>query len=186
MSNHFAVVISGFGGQGILFAGELLALSAMAAGKETTWFPSYGPEMRGGTAHCTVVVADEEIGSPLVQCPRAAMVMNLPSLDTYELLIKPGGFLIADSSMVDHRARRADITAVFLPATTIAEELGAKRIANLVMLGALLQASMILPLSAVEQALADALPAKRRDLLPLNILALHRGAEAAKAAAAHP
>src|SRR5512137_1411873 len=104
-------LFAGFGGQGVMFAGQVLTYAAMDTGKEVTWIPSYGPEMRGGTANCTVIVADEEIGSPLVNNPQAIVVMNLPSLDKYESMVKPGGVLIVNSSMVDREVARTDITS---------------------------------------------------------------------------
>jgi 2-oxoglutarate ferredoxin oxidoreductase subunit gamma len=114
------VFLAGFGGQGVMFAGQVLSYAAMDAGKEVTWIPSYGPEMRGGTANCTVVIADEEIGSPLVKNPPAVIVMNLPSLDKYESTVKPGGVLVVNSSMVDRDVSRSDITWVSLPCNEIA------------------------------------------------------------------
>jgi 2-oxoglutarate ferredoxin oxidoreductase subunit gamma len=171
------VIIAGFGGQGVLFAGQLLSYAAMAAGKEVTWIPSYGPEMRGGTANCTVIVADEEIGSPLVRYPQSAIAMNLPSLDKYESLVKPGGVLIVNASMVNRAVQRKDIHAISIPANEIAETLGDKRMTNMVLLGGLLANLPFLPLEAIEKALADHLPARHQRLLPLNYKALHLGAE---------
>ncbi len=171
------IIIAGFGGQGVLFAGQLLAYAAMDEGKEVTWIPSYGPEMRGGTANCTVVIADEEIGSPLVRNPKAVLVMNLPSLDKYEPLVKEGGVLVVNSSMVPREVARKDITVVLVPANDIAEELGDKRMANMVMLGGLLAHLDVLPLSAIEKALKDHLPARHQKLLPANIEAIQRGSK---------
>ena len=171
------VIIAGFGGQGVLFAGQLLSYAAMAAGKEVTWIPSYGPEMRGGTANCTVIVADEEIGSPLVRFPQSAIAMNLPSLDKYESLVKPGGVLIVNASMVNRKVQRKDIHAISIPANEIAETLGDKRMTNMVLLGGLLANLPFLQLEAIEKALADHLPARHQRLLPLNYKALQKGAE---------
>ena len=169
------IMIAGFGGQGILFAGQLLAYAAMDSGKEVTWIPSYGPEMRGGTANCTVIVADEEIGAPTVRNPRAAMVFNLPSFDKYEPVITPGGALIANASLVDRNFQRTDLKSVMIPANEMAEVLGDKRMTNMVMLGALLGALPVLPIEAIEKALQDHLPARHKRLLPLNFLALRQG-----------
>ncbi len=174
------VVLAGFGGQGVLFAGQMLAYAAMDAGKQVTWIPSYGPEMRGGTANCTVIVADEEIGSPLVRHPKGAVLMNLPSLDKYEETLIPGGVLVANASLVNHAPQRKDLEAVLLPANEIAEGLGNPRLANVIMLGALLAKLPVLPLEAVEAALANHLPERHRKLLPLNLEALRRGAAFAK------
>lgn len=171
------VIIAGFGGQGVLFAGQLLSYAALDEGKEVTWIPSYGPEMRGGTANCTVVVADEEIGSPMVRNPMAVIAMNEPSLDKYEPLVKPGGVLVLNSSMSNRPAKRTDITVVNLPANELAEELGDKRMMNMVMLGALLAHLPVLPVEAIEKALKEHLPERHHKLLPQNYKALRKGAE---------
>jgi 2-oxoglutarate ferredoxin oxidoreductase subunit gamma len=171
------IIIAGFGGQGVLFAGQLLAYAAMDEGKEVTWIPSYGPEMRGGTANCTVVIADEEIGSPLVRHPQAFIAMNLPSLSKYENTIRPGGVVIINSSIVNRPAARDDIRSVLIPGNEIAEELGDRRMTNMVLIGGLLASLPVLPLEAVGRALEAHLPARHHRLLPLNKLALRRGAE---------
>lgn len=171
------IIIAGFGGQGVLFAGQVLAYAAMDNGKEVTWIPSYGPEMRGGTANCTVIIADEEIGSPLVRSPRAVIAMNLPSLDKYETVVIEGGLLLVNSSIVDRPVERSDVQSVLLPANEIAESLGDKRMTNIVMVGALLSLLPVLPLDAIEAALQDHLPERHRKLLPLNFEALHAGAD---------
>ncbi len=170
------VMIAGFGGQGVLFAGQLLSYAAMDAGMEVTWIPSYGPEMRGGTANCTVIVADEEIGSPLVRHPKAVIAMNLPSLDKYEAALTPGGVLVVNSSMVNREVKRTDVRAVVIPANEIAEGLGDKRMTNMVLLGGLLANLPLLPIEAVEKALKEHLPARHQKLLPLNYKALNQGA----------
>ena len=175
------IVISGFGGQGALFAGQLLAYAAMDEGHHVTWIPSYGPEMRGGTAHCTVIISDDEIGSPLVRHPAAVIAMNLPSLDKYEPLVAPGGVLVVNSSLVTRHPARTDIRVVEVPANAMAEELGSNRLANLVLTGALLAATGALPLAAVERALAAHLPERHRSLLEANYQALRRGAALAAA-----
>jgi 2-oxoglutarate ferredoxin oxidoreductase subunit gamma len=174
------IIIAGFGGQGVMFAGQVLAYAAMDKGKEVTWIPSYGPEMRGGTANCTIVIADEEIGSPLVKNPPASIVMNLPSFDKYEPLIKPGGVLIVNASMVDRAAQRDDITTVLVPANDIAEEIGDKRLANMAATGALLGCLDILTVKDLEAALEAHMPGRHKHLLPKNFEALRKGAEFAK------
>lgn len=170
------IVISGFGGQGALFAGQLIAYAAMDEGKCVTWIPSYGPEMRGGTAHCTVIVSDEEIGSPLVKNPLAAVVLNLPSFDKYEPLVAPGGLLVINSSLVDRQSHRADLRVLAVPANSIADGLGSVKLANVVLTGALLEATKLLPLEAVVRSLAHHLPERHRNLLAANQQALQRGA----------
>ncbi len=169
------IVLAGFGGQGIMFAGQVLSYAAMETGKEVTWIPSYGPEMRGGTANCTVVIADEEIGSPLVKNPPVALVMNLPSLDKYEPLMRPGGTLVVNSSMVDRSVRREDITAIYIPANEIAEEIGDKRLANMVAVGALLTAVSVLKTEDIEATLNAHMPGRHKHLLPKNIEAIRKG-----------
>ena len=174
------VILAGFGGQGILLAGQLLAYAAMDAGLEVTWFPSYGPEMRGGTANCTVVISDEEIGSPTVLNPKGALVFNLPSLDKYEPLVLSGGVLIANASLINRGFLRNDITAIMIPANKIAEEIGEKRLLNMVMLGALLAKLPVLSIEQLEKALENHMPARHKHLLELNYKALQRGAEFAE------
>lgn len=176
------IIIAGFGGQGILFAGQLIAYAAMDSGKNVTWIPSYGPEMRGGTANCTVIVADEEIGAPTVRNPKAAMVFNLPSFDKYEPLVLPGGVLIANQSLVDRGFERDDLVAVLIPANQIAETLGERRLTNMVMLGALLEHLPVLSIASIEKALSDHLPERHKHLLPLNSKALREGADFARKA----
>jgi 2-oxoglutarate ferredoxin oxidoreductase subunit gamma len=174
------IIIAGFGGQGVLFAGQLLTYAGMDAGKNVTWIPSYGPEMRGGTANCTVIIADEEIGSPTVRNPKAAMVLNLPSFDKYEPLVVPGGVLIANASLINRGFQRSDLQAVLIPANEIAESLGDRRLTNMVMLGAMLGKLPVLPLEALEKALEDHLPERHKRLLPLNFKALRKGMEFAQ------
>jgi len=171
------IVIAGFGGQGVLFTGQLLAYAAMDAGKEVTWIPSYGPEMRGGTANCTVVISDEEIGSPMVSSPQAVIVMNLPSLDKYEPMVKPGGVLVVNETMVDREVKRKDVKTIMVKANAIAEELGDRRMMNMVMLGALIANLPVLPLEAIEKALDGHLPERHKRLLPQNYKALKEGAK---------
>jgi len=173
------IVISGFGGQGALFAGQVLAHAALDNGLHTTWIPSYGPEMRGGTAHCIVIVSDDEIGSPVVRNPQAAVVLNLPSLDKYESLVKPGGVLVVNESLVDRKSKRTDVQVVAVHANEEAEALGDRRLANLIMVGALLQRLPVLSLEQVGRALDKHIPAHRRNLLEANLKALQRGAELA-------
>jgi 2-oxoglutarate ferredoxin oxidoreductase subunit gamma len=175
------IIIAGFGGQGVLFGGQVLAVAAMDAGKEVTWIPSYGPEMRGGTANCTVVIADEEIGSPLVEHPPLAVALNLPSFDKYEDLLQPGGTLVVNKSMVDRGPKRKDIKVLLVPCNEIAEELGSRKLLNMVAIGALISALPELDIEALEKALTDHLPARHKAMLEKNHEALRRGYSAAKA-----
>jgi 2-oxoglutarate ferredoxin oxidoreductase subunit gamma len=170
------IIISGFGGQGTLFAGQLLAYAAMGSGHHVTWIPSYGPEMRGGKARCTIVVSDEEIGSPLVRRPSAAIVLNIPSMEAFELSIKPGGVLVVNSSLIPRKSERDDIRIIYVPATDMAIQLGNARLLNVICLAALVTATGIASLEAVRQALNDHLPARHRKLLGLNNEAIDQGA----------
>ena len=171
------IIIAGFGGQGVMFAGQLLSYGAMDEGREVTWIPSYGPEMRGGTANCTVIISDEEIGSPLVLNPAIALVMNLPSLDKYEPLVKPGGLLVVNSSLVNRSCRRDDIKSVSIPASEVAENMGDKRLINMVMLGGMLRYHPVLQLETIDKVLSQHLIEHDSPLFALNIKALNEGAK---------
>ncbi len=133
---YATVIMAGFGGQGLMFIGKLLAYSAMKDGKNVTWIPSYGPEMRGGTANCTVVISDKEIGSPVITAPQTLIVMNNPSLEVFEQRLQSGGLLLLNSSLITRPVDRKDVEPLAIPANRIAAELGEKRTANMVMLGA--------------------------------------------------
>ena len=170
-------IIAGFGGQGVLFTGKTMAYAALLEGKEVTWFPSYGPEMRGGTANCTVIISDEEIGSPQVHNPRAAIVMNQPSLDKYEDLVKSGGYLAINSSMTNRLSNRTDVNVIVVPATELAEELGDKRLANSIMLGALAAHADFITIEGIEKGMEKSLPGGKKALMDLNIQALRKGAD---------
>jgi 2-oxoglutarate ferredoxin oxidoreductase subunit gamma len=174
------IIFAGFGGQGVLFAGQVLAFAAMDAGRDVTWMPSYGPEMRGGTANCTVVIADEEIGSTTVKYPKAAVVMNLPSLDKFESLVVPGGVLIVNSSLVNRNPTRTDIEWLMIPAQEIAETIGPRRMLNMVMLGALLEKLPILTQADIQEALSVHIPERHRKTLKVNIDAMKQGAAFAR------
>ena len=176
---HHEIIISGFGGQGTLFAGQLLAYAAMDTGRHVTWMPSYGPEMRGGKARCTGVVSDDEIGAPVIRRPSAAVVMNLPSMQAFEPLVKPDGVLVVNSSLVPAQSHRADIRTIRIPASDLATELGHIRLANVMCLGALVAATGTVTVGEIRAALEAHLPERHRALLPLNYEALQRGAELA-------
>jgi 2-oxoglutarate ferredoxin oxidoreductase subunit gamma len=174
------IIISGFGGQGSLFAGQLLAYAAMDQGLHVTWIPSYGPEMRGGKARCTVVVSDREIGAPLVRRPSAAIVLNIPSMEAFEPAVKSGGVFVVNSSMVPDKSERTDIRVVYAPASDMAMDLGNVRMANVICLGALIEATGVVSSGAIEQALDNHLPERHRHLLALNKEALRKGAALAQ------
>jgi 2-oxoglutarate ferredoxin oxidoreductase subunit gamma len=149
----------------------------MDAGLEVAWIPSYGPEMRGGTAHCLTAISDRPIGSPIVQHPKVAVVFNNPSFEKYEPLVAHDGLLVVNVSLVAHTSKRTDLTEVLVPATQIATQLGDARVTNMVLLGAALTARPVLPLEALDRALEKHIPAHRRGLLDLNREAVRRGAE---------
>ncbi len=177
-----SIIISGFGGQGTLFAGQVLAYAAMDNGMEVTWIPSYGPEMRGGTANCTVIISNETIGSPLVRNPDIVLALNLPSVDKYEERMPTGGVLVANSSLVPREIQREDITSLLIPVNEIAEEIGFSRLGNMIMIGAMLALKPILPLDTVKKALEEHIPERHKKTLPLNFKAMDKGFEFARQA----
>jgi 2-oxoglutarate ferredoxin oxidoreductase subunit gamma len=174
---HEEVIISGFGGQGALFAGQLLTYTGMDEGWHVTWIPSYGPEMRGGTAHCIVILSDDDIGSPIIRQPTICIVMNPPSMDKYETLVKPGGLLVANSTLIRARATRDDITAVYIPANDLAAELGNVKMANVILLGAMLGTREILSIEGIKRTLDQHIPERRKHIIEPNKRALDRGIE---------
>lgn len=182
MTQEYSIVISGFGGQGTLFAGQVLAYAALDNGYEVTWIPSYGPEMRGGTANCTVIISEEEIGSPVTRDPYAAVALNLPSVDKYEEIIQTGGILIANQSLMNRELVRKNIRGVMIPVSEIAEELGNKQMSNMVSVGALLAHLPILSIEAIEKALKDHLPPRKQQWVPANSAAIRKGYEFARQA----
>ena len=171
------IVIAGFGGQGVLFGGQLLAYAGMDEGKHVTWIPSYGPEMRGGTANCTTIISDEEIGSPFVHFPTAVIAMNRPSLDKYEEQVAPDGLLVVNATMLDRSVTRKDIRVVEVDAGTIADKLGDIRMTNMVLMGAFLANIPVLPMRAIEDALKGHLPQRHQKMLAKNYEALKEGAK---------
>lgn len=170
------VILAGFGGQGILLIGKMLAYAGMHEGKEVSWLPSYGPEMRGGTCNCTVVISDTTVGSPVIQSPRAVVAMNLPSLDKFEADLKPGGVLLINTSLINRPARRDDVIVVEVPANEIANSLGNPRGANMVVLGAYIGATEAVSLDEVEKVVRETFAAKPQ-VIDVNLEALHRGFE---------
>ncbi len=170
-----SIIIAGFGGQGVLLAGQLLAHAALAAGKEVTWIPSYGPEMRGGTAHCTVIISDELVGSPLVNVPDIAIAMNLPSAQKYAALMTANGHLLVNASLVSQEDVTTQAQIHWVPANQIAETCGSERAATVVMLGVLLRIQPILSIEVVADALESHLPQRHHHLLAANLNALRAG-----------
>lgn len=173
MNNH-EIIFAGFGGQGILSMGKFLAYAGMDEGFNVSWLPSYGPEMRGGTANCCVIVTDENIGSPIVTRATALVVMNRPSLDKFENTVVPGGLIIKDSSLVDRDIERKDVTVVSIPATELADEIGDRKIANMVLLGALIEKTGIMPMESLLKSLGEH---GKQSFFEMNKKALEKGAE---------
>jgi 2-oxoglutarate ferredoxin oxidoreductase subunit gamma len=172
-------IISGFGGQGALTAGQVLARAAMQSGLHVTWLPSYGPEMRGGKARCTVITGPDEIGAPLVRYPSGAVVLNIPSMEAFEAMVRPGGTLVVNSSLIPLRSERADMHAVYVPATELATEIGDVRLTNMLCLGAYVAASRVVSHDSLREALRQHLPERHKRFLEPNLVALARGGEVA-------
>lgn len=169
------IIIAGFGGQGVLVLGQLITYAGMIEDKSVSWFPSYGPEQRGGTCNCSVVISNEEIGSPIVSKPTVAIVMNTPSLDRFEPLVAPGGLIIYNSTLIAQKPQRKDVQIVAVPANEIADELGNIRVANMVLLGAFIEATGLINISSVQESLKQVLSERHHQLIPLNMQALERG-----------
>jgi 2-oxoglutarate ferredoxin oxidoreductase subunit gamma len=168
------VVMAGFGGQGMLLVGQLLTYAGMMEDKQVSWIPSYGPEMRGGTANCSVIVSEEPIGAPIVSEPTAIVAMNLPSMDKFEASLKPGGVLIINSSLISIDARRQDITTYKVPANDIANELGNAKVANMVVLGALIAATDVVAMDTAVKAFQKKFASKPK-MFAVNEEAIRRG-----------
>jgi len=169
------LIIAGHGGQGVLFAGKLLAHGAMLEGKEVIWFPSYGAEIRGGTANCTVIISREMIGSPVVNNPDTLLIMNEASMERFAPRLKQGGLLIINSSLIKNPPHRRDIGIIQINAADIAEELGNSQVTNMVMLGALIGKTGIISLDTVSDALREIIPEHKREIIQINKEALRRG-----------
>jgi 2-oxoglutarate ferredoxin oxidoreductase subunit gamma len=169
------IILAGFGGQGVMFLGKVLAYAGMGSDLELCWIPSYGPEMRGGTANCSVILSDEEIHSPVIDFADCAIVLNKPAYDKFSPRIKPGGVLIVNSSLAKLTEVREDITVIQIPATDIANEMGSTSIANMVCLGALLPSLKLINLEKVEKAMKKLVGNKRPELMKTNIDAINKG-----------
>lgn len=169
------ILIAGFGGQGILFAGKFLAYEGLIADMSLSWLPSYGPEMRGGTANCSVILSNGKIGSPLVTKPDILAALNLPSLDKYEKDVKPGGQIYINSSLIERKIKRADVEVFYVPATQIAQENGLVGLANMFMVGNMLKNSNLFPLESADAALGKIVPPSKADLYAYNLKMLKLG-----------
>ena len=171
----YSFVIAGFGGQGLLFAGKFLAYAGLLENREVSWLPSYGPEMRGGTANCSVVLSDTPIGSPIVGTPDILMVMNTPSLEKYESTVAPGGKIFVDSSLISGKVTRKDVDAYYIPATEMATEMGIDGLANMIITGAILKETGCIKQETIEDALHKVIPAKKADMFGFNLKAIQAG-----------
>jgi 2-oxoglutarate ferredoxin oxidoreductase subunit gamma len=174
------MIFAGFGGQGIMTLGMTYAYAGMIENRNVAWIPSYGPEMRGGTANCNVIISDEVIGSPTTDTPDAVMVMNLPSFHKFEPKVKNGGTIIINSSLIIDKSKRDDIHSYYLDTAEVAKELGHPVLAGMVALGALNEALHLVKIESLENALKKLLPEHRHKLIPMNIDALSRGASMVK------
>ena len=168
-------LIAGFGGQGLLFAGKFLAYKGLLENKEVSWLPSYGPEMRGGTASCSVIIGDEPVGSPIVEHPNVLMVMNLPSLNRYEQAVQPGGTIFVDSTLVERKVERSDVKAIYVPATRLAVENDMTTLANMILTGKILAEMGEFDADGVQAALKKVVSAKHPEMFDLNLKALQIG-----------
>ena len=169
------LLLAGFGGQGILFAGKLLAYVGLYSDKEVSWLPSYGPEMRGGTCNCSVTISDNPIGSPLILEPNELLVMNTPSFDKFIGAVKAGGIAVIDSTLVEGTTERTDIKCFYVPATQLANDNNLKGMANIILAGKLLKESGLTDEAAIEKALKKVIPPKKADLTEANMKALKLG-----------
>lgn len=170
-------LFAGFGGQGILFAGKLLAYKGLMEDMDVSWLPSYGPEMRGGTASCGVVISNHQIATPIVIHPDVLIAMNLPSLDRYEKEVQSGGTIYVDSSLIERKVERDDVTVYYIPATQLASQKGLNGLANMIIMGNILKNEGTIGDEAVEKALAKCISARHADMLKANRDALILGSE---------
>lgn len=170
-------LFSGFGGQGILFAGKFLAYKGLMDDRQVSWLPSYGPEMRGGTASCGIILSDEPVGSPIVANPDVLVAMNLPSLDKYESAVVPGGMIFADSTLIERKVQRDDVKVFYVPATKLANDNGTPTLANMVLMGKILKELGDFGEDSLRAALGKVISAKRADMLEVNLHAMQIGAD---------
>lgn len=175
--NTKQMLFSGFGGQGILFAGKFMAYKGLIEEKQVSWLPSYGPEMRGGTASCSVIVSDDAVGSPIVSNPNILVAMNLPSLDRFEPTVVPNGMVFVDSTLIRRKLSREDVQAFYIPATRLANENGMPTLANMILIGKILKESGDYTEDTVSAALKKVISAKHADMLEMNLKAIRIGAE---------
>ena len=176
MAEH-EIVIAGFGGQGLLFTGKVLAYAGLLENRELSWLPSYGPEMRGGTANCNVILSDDPVGSPIVDHPNVLVVMNAPSLDKYENAVAPGGKIFLDSTLITRKVARDDVDVFYIPATQMAADMGISGLANMILLGAVIRETACISEDTLPDALHHVIPARRADMFDFNMKAIQAGKE---------
>lgn len=175
MSIHEEIIIAGFGGQGILSAGRIIAQAGMFEGRQVSWLPSYGPEMRGGTANCNVIISDDQVASPIINSSTALIVMNGPSLEKFEETVVGGGIIICDSTLVEEKRGRDDVEYFFIPATKIAMDMGNATYATIVLMGKLINETKIVTDDTFKRALEYVLPQRRHYMIPDEMKALEIG-----------
>lgn len=175
MKPTLQILIAGFGGQGVLFAGKCIAYKGLLEGRQVSWLPSYGPEMRGGTANCSVILSDQSVGSPIVSNPNVLTAMNLPSLDKYEATAQPGAKVFVDSSLIGRKLTRTDVEAFYVPATKMAADAGIPTLANMILLGKMIRETQMVNYDDMEDCLKKIISAKRADLLGANLKAIEAG-----------
>ena len=171
------MIFAGFGGQGVMLMGQILAYAGMLEGQQVSWFPAYGPEMRGGTANCSIIIGDEPVGTPIVTEPSVVVAMNLPSLDKFEPMLPVGGTLLINSSLIDRKPHRTDVKTYYVPCNDIAQELGNLKVANMVMVGAIIAASGVVNIDSVITVLAKKIFKNKPKVMPINEQAIRRGLE---------
>ena len=169
------IIFAGFGGQGVLFAGKVTAYAGLILGKELSWLPSYGPEMRGGTANCSVILSEESVGSPIITHPDVLIAMNLPSLQKYVDAVVPGGQIYVDSTLIGEKVARTDVAVFYIPATQMANDAGVPTLANMVMMGHVLKNHPELTFEGTEETVAKLVPPQKAQLVELNMKALQTG-----------
>ena len=174
MADH-EIIIAGFGGQGLLFAGKVLAYAGLLEKRQLSWLPSYGPEMRGGTANCNVILSDSPVGSPIVQHPNVLVVMNTPSLEKYENTVAPGGKIFVDSTLIDKKVSRTDVDVYYIPATQMAADMNMNGLANMILLGAVLRETACIRDETLPDALHHVIPARKANLFDANKSAVEAG-----------
>ena len=169
------ILIAGFGGQGVLFAGKFLAYKGLMEDKQLSWLPSYGPELRGGTANCSVILSDDPVGSPIITAPDVLVAMNLPSLQKFVNDVVPGGQIYVDSALIDAKVERTDVEVFYIPATSMAKEAGVSTLANMIIVGHLLENHPELSFEGTDAVVSKLVPPKKAALVELNMKALEMG-----------